>query len=511
MKKIRTIVGVALLAVAAVLAYFHFYGKAKIDEEIKKALASLPEGWAVEYKSIDYALSSDLLSIEGLRITTPSEPPLTIAAEKIEAEGVSLATISDLINGVDNAKDYRPLAKSLTAGTFTLDGWEKYSFSADRYVATNIAIKPWPKMSGSLTPEQILQLLQSYSIEKEEMEGLKGQLKLIKGEPAITFAVAKTSLSLHAAGKVERFNATGMSVEGMSIAITPDQGATNVTLAIGSYEGNTMDYSGFLRMLVEGGTASGMTGAVTYENLTYHDVRYVLTDLLEVAIKEIVVKDTKFDQGIATNATLSFSGMTLHPGNDTAKKAFSDLEYAEPPVFNGGMAYVYDPAGKRMEMNDFRMNADNVGTLNMSATISGVDIARMNADLIENPDASQRIGQEAIDAMTLHSLKLRYDDKSLVERLYRASAKEDGLDVEDVKQEAVMGVMFLGGMMAEGSEELMSLFTSVSTFLQEPRSLALSMIPAAPLPLGERAAEEFAGKQPSEIIGMLGLSLTANQ
>lgn len=511
MKKVRTIVGVALLAVAAVLAYFHFYGKDKIDEEIKKALASLPEGWAVEYRAIDYAISSDLLIIEGLKLTTPSEPPTHITVDKIEAEGINLATIKDLVNGIDNATDYKPLAKSLTFNTFTLDGWEKYSFSSDRYVATNIAIKPWPKMSGSLTTEQILRLLHSYSIEKEEMDGFRGRLKLLKAEPPIAFEVAKTTTSLHADGKVDRFDATGMTIDNMSIAVLPDQSAQKLTLAVGSYEINKMDYSGFLRMLFEDKPASGMNGILSYESLTYRDINYVLIDVMEIAVKEVAIKDTRFDQGIATNGTMTFNGMTLNPKNDKTKEAFAALEYAEPPAFEGEMVYVYDPADNRLEVNNFRMNADNVGTLSMSLIVDGIDIVQMNTEWMKNPDSSQQIGQDAIENMNLISLKLRYDDKSLVERIYRAVAKNGDRDVEDVKQEAMMGVMFLGGMMAEGSEELMDLFRSVTSFLKEPRSIALSMIPASPLPLGERAAEQFAGKQPGEIIGMLGLSLTANQ
>ena len=511
MKKVRTIVGVALLAVAAVLAYFHFYGKARIDEEIKKALASLPEGWSVEYKSIDYAVSSDLLIIEGLKVKAPSEPPVDVTIEKIEAEGVSLSTVQDLINGVDNATEFKPLAKSLTLGKLAFDGPVKYTFSSDRYVATNIAIKPWPKMSGSLTTEQILRLLHSYSIEKEEMEGIKSKLTLFKDIPPSIIEIAKAVSTLHADGKIDRFDVTGMTMDGATVSGIPGQTVQKLKMTIGSSEMNKVDYSGFMRALVEGKTSSAMSGGFIYENLIYRDVSYVLVDMMEAAVKEIAVKDTKYDQGIPTGGTMTFNGMTLIPQQAEMKKAFADLEYAEPPAFDGEMFYVYDPADKRLEMNDFRMSADNVGTLTMTAKFSGIDIMKMNEELMENPDDSQRLGQEMIEKMNVIGLNLRYEDKSLVERIYKAAAKQDGRDVEEVKQEAVMGVMFLGGMMAQGSEDLVKLFETVAAFLQEPRSIALTMTPATPLPLGERAVQEFAGKQPGEIIEMLGLSLTANQ
>ncbi len=511
MKKLRIIIGVALLAVAAVLAYFHFSAKDRVDEEIKKALASLPAGWSIEYKSLDYAISSDLLILEGVKVTAPATPPLTVSFDKLEVGGITLTTVKDLVKGVDNATAFLPLAKKISLQNLSIEMPGKFTSVSKRYEATNVAIKPWPRLSGSLTSDQIVTLLRSYSIEKEELTEMKGDVYLFKDLKPFNIEIAKVTTSNLGDGKIDQLEMTGLKSMGEAPSDLPNRKTMQVNMGIGLMTASKVDYTAALPALAEGNFRQYAMRGTTYESAMYKDITYDIDGVMSLAAKEMGVKDTAFDKGVPTKATFTMQGMTFVLKDTNAKMMWSDLGYDAPPSFSGEGAYVYNSADKRMELNDFRLGSDNVANLVMTFKIAGIDPYEMNSAIMEQPENSDMIMQKAVDSMDLISMKVHYEDKSLVGRIFEATAQKNGQTAEEAQQEAIMGVSFLGGMLAKDSPELSALFESIVQFLEKPGSITLSLNPKSPVPMGERGGQVFAGKEPAEILQILGLELVVNK
>lgn len=175
-------------------------------------------------------------------------------------------------------------------------------------------------------------------------------------------------------------------------------------------------------------------------------------------------------------------------------------------------------ADGHMAIDQFLIDFADVGAIDFT-----IDLAGFTPALLEKIYASQAsgldpmseeaqaqqmmLGMEMLQALTLTSTSLRYDDASLAGKLIDMFAAQSGAD----RAQFVEGLKAMVPAMVSqvGIPALNDLVVpAVNTFLDDPRSLEVALRPATPTSLLVLSA---AAANPAGLISALGLSVTANQ
>ncbi|MGB3502193.1 MAG: hypothetical protein WBA44_11250 [Mesorhizobium sp.] len=125
----------------------------------------------------------------------------------------------------------------------------------------------------------------------------------------------------------------------------------------------------------------------------------------------------------------------------------------------------------------------------------------------EQQQAAQIEGMKLLGQMTLAHAALRYDDASLAGRALDMLAAKQGAKRSDLPGLAQFTLPFL--LSRYLPQEAVSQITGeVATFLADPKSLEIAVRPAEPLPVMALGMAYFS---PKEVVGSLGLKVTANR
>lgn len=169
-------------------------------------------------------------------------------------------------------------------------------------------------------------------------------------------------------------------------------------------------------------------------------------------------------------------------------------------------------------IEDFLFDFADVGAINFRADLSGFTpavldkIYAMQASTAgatsEEAQAQQMmVGMELLQALTLTSSSLRYDDAGLAPKLLDMFASRSGADRATFVAGLKAMVPQLVGQ--AGIPALTDLVVpAVNTFLDDPKSIEVAVRPATPTTLLVLSA---AAANPAGLISALGLAVTANQ
>jgi hypothetical protein len=175
-------------------------------------------------------------------------------------------------------------------------------------------------------------------------------------------------------------------------------------------------------------------------------------------------------------------------------------------------------ADGHMVIEDFLFDFADIGAINFRADISGFTpavldkIYTMQAGAAgatsEEAQAQQMmVGMELLQALTLTSSSLRYDDAGLAPKLLDMFAAQSGADRAAFVEGLKAMVPELVGQ--AGIPALTDLVVpAANAFLDDPKSLEVAVRPATPTTLLVLSA---AAANPAGLISALGLAVTANQ
>ena len=120
----------------------------------------------------------------------------------------------------------------------------------------------------------------------------------------------------------------------------------------------------------------------------------------------------------------------------------------------------------------------------------------MAAAQAEQGDASadpSAMMDAVMEKLTIHSLDLALDDNGIVDRAFNAYAAQSGEDPQQLRNQTA-GMLAMAPMMAAGSgidpELVTEAATALSSFITDPKTLTLSLNPAAPLKVSTLADME---------------------
>ncbi|MDV3253219.1 hypothetical protein DevBK_17915 [Devosia sp. BK] len=175
-------------------------------------------------------------------------------------------------------------------------------------------------------------------------------------------------------------------------------------------------------------------------------------------------------------------------------------------------------ADGHMVIDEFLLDFADVGAINFKMDMSGLTPAvfeKINAMETAKPDATPEeqqaqqmmVGMELLQAVTLTSSSLRYDDAGLAPKLLDLFASQSGADRAAFVESLKAMVPQLVGQ--AGVPELTDMVVpQVNTFLDDPKSIEVAVKPATPTTLLVLSA---AAANPASLISALGLAITANQ
>jgi hypothetical protein len=153
--------------------------------------------------------------------------------------------------------------------------------------------------------------------------------------------------------------------------------------------------------------------------------------------------------------------------------------------------------------------AKDMGTLKMGMAVNGVPVELIQklkeTEPGKEPDFTAFLPQ--IQGISFGRLLVRFEDSSITKKLLPMAAAMQGMDEKTLVANA-------GAMLQLGLAELKNpAFTeqvvkAVTAYLQDPKSITISLRPAAPVPVQQLMALDPAN--PGAAINTLGVSVTAN-
>jgi len=153
----------------------------------------------------------------------------------------------------------------------------------------------------------------------------------------------------------------------------------------------------------------------------------------------------------------------------------------------------------------------NIGALSLSAAVDNLPVAAY-AQMLKDQTAGKGIDFAALSPqlqnVDIKGGSLRFDDASITRKILPLAAAMQGMD-EKVLLASIPPTIQLTLVQLQNEALTKQAVDAVTAFLADPKSLMLSIKPAAPMKLSEFNALDPA--KPGEAITKLGVSVTANQ
>jgi hypothetical protein len=220
----------------------------------------------------------------------------------------------------------------------------------------------------------------------------------------------------------------------------------------------------------------------------------------------------KFD-GAADSFTADLSGVD-DPKSKAAIKALGYETVKGSFAMDGSWA----PKTGLASLDTYKLTVENAGTFDISLKINGYTpefIRSLHAIRQKIKEAPQ--DQKSAQSMALLGLMqqlsfsgatIRFDDDSLTGKVMDYAAEQQGTKRSDVANQAKAVLPFM--LMKLNNPDLSAEVTkAVSTFLDDPKNLAIVAAPPNPVPLAMIAAGAMGA--PQQLPQTLGLKIIANQ
>ena len=159
------------------------------------------------------------------------------------------------------------------------------------------------------------------------------------------------------------------------------------------------------------------------------------------------------------------------------------------------------------------IDVKDAGTLDFNFDIAGYtmefneSLQTMMIEEGENEDAEAAM-LALMRQLTVHSAKIRFDDNSLTNRVLEFIAAQQGMKPSDIVNQ-IKAILPFALAQLNDPEFAAEITAAVSTYLDDSRSIEISVEPGAPLPIATLIAG--ARSAPEQLPNQLGVKVTANR
>ncbi|MBT9317783.1 hypothetical protein [Leptothoe spongobia] len=200
-------------------------------------------------------------------------------------------------------------------------------------------------------------------------------------------------------------------------------------------------------------------------------------DPAEVTIEKVVIRDIDEKSDVPTVFDASVQGLVVdlnQPEQLAMANFLKQAGYDSELSFDIDTKYRYNKAKREMNVEAFKVSADQVGDLTVNMKLGNVD-----------PEVAE--SQEAALANTdviFHGLEITYRDGSFAEKFLASMAAEDGKSVDELKAELTSQLTGASQFLLSPDNELATnAVDEVVAFIENPKGFSISAKPEQPMQL----------------------------
>lgn len=519
MGKKRFVIGGAAVIVVAAALYggLVVYPQARFRAALSMARDFLPAGVSLAYQSADYSLFSDRGTLTGVTLHSTGSLPLDVAIARVELLQPSLTLGEDWQRAERDPASFQPASAIPVASTLEFRdvriSTKNFSEKISAARIKGLRLYPWALLHpGIPTLPEVMTTL----AHRPRQESLTAMLPLLRFEAAMVLGVGDTLVDLNGITATLRIpampglparmvtyriaSATGPANErGMfgpgaaaHIAIAlgvPDDTVTIDRLAVDGWNLRTPAS----RLIAAPALSLSLLNGLAIGRLSASGVALKRPSGPPITLGTFTLSRIAVSDGVPVSATFSWHGLRLTRAEmptQEARLALAELGLATIAA-NFDASYNWKLAANRISLQDLRLDVAQLGSLGLSASLLGV-----------TP------GPGALDRARLAHAVLRYEDASLVARAWRAAAAFTHTNPQSFRQQMIDRIRN-GADEFASSPALTEGATAITSFLQAPHSLTITLSPADPVQLA--TLRNAATMTPPALAALLGLSVTANQ
>ena len=245
--------------------------------------------------------------------------------------------------------------------------------------------------------------------------------------------------------------------------------------------------------------ANSPTGAVLFANLEANDLRFSAKGQPgEMTIARISMETGNVVDNVPQDSKGMVEDLTIPPEYFADSQVKPSTIGYDKLVFDMTWDGSRDPAADTVTLRDATISLQDGGKFSLTGKVGNLPAPRQMNDADATAKATE---------MEVHTLTLRYDDQSLAGRVLDLMAQQQGVDRAQYVQQISGALPFL--LAALNNPEFQNQVAgAVSTFLQDPKSLSVTIAPEAPISAAEIVG--IASTAPQSLPERLKASVTAN-
>lgn len=292
------------------------------------------------------------------------------------------------------------------------------------------------------------------------------------------------TLGLFEIDKLGEGKLSSAKLSGLKVDVKKNGGS----FGLGEIAVSDVDYSA----LVAGNLSGLMIKKVNLSDL-YVDV----PDSGKVTLASAMTEYTRFEQSLPAAGVSSFSGLAISEIRDPeGREAFQKLGY-DGVSFDMEMRFDWKSDTGAFALETFKITGKDMGAFTLAFVLGGLDY----------DTAASGNAFALLDTLRIESLDVRYDDNSLVGRLMKAAAAEQGGDPEMIR---AMMLTMLDEQRRQVAKNPIAVdaIKGLKTFVEQPKSLSLTLRPNEPVGYEDFMDED---QDPAALARLLGVKIEANK
>lgn len=210
------------------------------------------------------------------------------------------------------------------------------------------------------------------------------------------------------------------------------------------------------------------------------------------------------------------SPLTIAPSKDTKNKDIQKMAEAletlgyESLDFTMGGTSVIDAANDNMKSDDTYLELKDGFRLSYNYDLDGYKafVQKMMEASTNGEKANPMAAMGAMNTLRVNRVKLSLRDDSIIDRAFKFAAKEQGSSVDQLKQQAKMGLAFAGMMAKDEAQQKLAteLAGAVTKLIDDGGTLVIDMNPKEPVDMGALMAGGMGGGNFD--VSKLGITIT---
>lgn len=225
---------------------------------------------------------------------------------------------------------------------------------------------------------------------------------------------------------------------------------------------------------------------------TVRDVRVKVIGGVEFTVNKLVL--SRFEQldGMPRALSMSVRGVRIPLAQEALSSRWQILRELGYDVLalDYDLDFDYDPKTRWFRLQELRLDVRNAGVLSMKMALANVNLAA----LLE--------GGPEMAFMAIERGELRYEDLSLVGRIFDSFAREEGVSPDEVRASLEQGIAEREANAAErGDDFSVAALSALRRFIKAPGSISLHAQPLG----GVSVMQLMALQDPVEVLKALNM------